>query len=100
MTYDRRLPCAGSPTAMELLSPRWTVPDHKRSDWWLGADESTVPGHLYRGDVGGGCIALGKNRVDIDGDGFKDVTSSKDTMKRFHNAMDGDKYAVLVVRNI
>ena len=47
-----------------------------------------------------GCIALGKNRVDINGDGFKDVTSSKDTMKRFHNAMDGDKYAVLVVRNI
>ena len=47
-----------------------------------------------------GCIALGKNRADIDGDGFKDVTSSKDTMKRFHKAMNGDKQAVLIVRNL
>tara|TARA_R110002020_G_scaffold227409_1_gene438035 strand:+ start:552 stop:749 length:198 start_codon:yes stop_codon:yes gene_type:complete len=47
-----------------------------------------------------GCIALGKNRVDIDGDGFKDVTSSKATMALFHKAMNGDKKAVLVVRNL
>jgi hypothetical protein len=29
-----------------------------------------------------GCIAVGKSHTDIDGDGLKDVTSSKDTMKK------------------
>lgn len=47
-----------------------------------------------------GCIALGNKRIDIDGDGYRDVTSSRKTMARFHKAMGGDKAAILVVNNI
>lgn len=47
-----------------------------------------------------GCIALGNKRTDIDGDGNKDVTSSRVTMARFHKAMDGDAEAVLIVKNL
>lgn len=34
-----------------------------------------------------GCIALGNKHVDIDGDGDPDVTSSRLTMKKFHDMM-------------
>lgn len=34
-----------------------------------------------------GCIALGVKHKDIDGDSRPDVTSSKDTMKKFHTLM-------------
>jgi len=47
-----------------------------------------------------GCIALGKNRVDIDNDGYYDVTSSRNTMKEFHNALNGDREAVLIVNDL
>lgn len=47
-----------------------------------------------------GCIALGNKRVDLDGDGYKDVTSSRDTMKRFHIALHGNTVARLEVRDI
>lgn len=47
-----------------------------------------------------GCIALGNKRLDIDHDGYHDVTSSRVTMKRFHEAMDGDKEAILIVNNL
>ena len=47
-----------------------------------------------------GCIALGKNRKDIDGDGYRDVTSSKVTMAEFHEAMDGDTKARLIIKDI
>lgn len=47
-----------------------------------------------------GCIALGQKRVDIDGDGYRDVTSSRKTMAAFHKAMGGDTKARLVVKNI
>lgn len=47
-----------------------------------------------------GCIALGNKRLDIDKDGYKDVTSSRDTMKRFHKAMGGDRKAILIVRDL
>ena len=47
-----------------------------------------------------GCIALGNKRLDIDNDGYKDVTSSRDTMKRFHTAMGGDRSAVLIVKDL
>lgn len=36
-----------------------------------------------------GCIALGENLTDIDGDGFRDVTNSKNTMKKFHKVLEG-----------
>lgn len=35
-----------------------------------------------------GCIALGNKHKDIDGDGDPDVTSSRDTMIKFHELMD------------
>lgn len=47
-----------------------------------------------------GCIALGNKRLDIDKDGYKDVTSSRDAMKRFHKAMGGDKTAILIIRDL
>lgn len=47
-----------------------------------------------------GCIALGNNRKDIDKDGYYDVTSSRDTMKRFHEAMGGDMQAILIVNDL
>ena len=34
-----------------------------------------------------GCIALGSKRYDLDNDGNKDVTSSRSTMSKFHNAL-------------
>ena len=47
-----------------------------------------------------GCIALGERRADIDKDGNLDVTSSKATMKKFHEAMGNDTEAVVVITNI
>jgi hypothetical protein len=47
-----------------------------------------------------GCIALGKNRSDINGDGFVDVTSSRATMKLFHQAMQGHRISSITVSNI
>ena len=47
-----------------------------------------------------GCIALGKDRRDIDGDGYKDVTSSRVTMAEFHTALRGDRSATLIVRDL
>ncbi len=46
-----------------------------------------------------GCIALGQNRRDIDNDGLKDVTSSKVTMKKFHEALDGEAQVDVIIRN-
>jgi hypothetical protein len=34
-----------------------------------------------------GCVAVGKDHIDIDKDGLKDVTSSKDTMKELLNIL-------------
>jgi len=51
-----------------------------------------------------GCIALGNKHIDIDRDGDPDVTSSRNTMKKFHELM--DKYVQpgmeveVVIRNI
>jgi hypothetical protein len=51
-----------------------------------------------------GCIALGANHKDIDGDGDPDVTSSLLTMKKFHNVMKkvlhSNGEAVLIINNI
>ena len=47
-----------------------------------------------------GCIALGSNRAEIDNDGYTDVTSSRKTMSKFHEAMGGDKDAVLIIKNL
>lgn len=47
-----------------------------------------------------GCIALGNSHVDIDGDGDKDVTSSRNTMKKFHKLMGDDTKALIVIKNV
>lgn len=46
-----------------------------------------------------GCIALGVKHKDIDGDGDPDITSSRDTMKKFHKAMSGSK-AKLIIKDL
>lgn len=47
-----------------------------------------------------GCIALGKNRKDLDNDGQRDVTSSRDTMKEFHQILSKYKKVTLEVINL
>jgi len=47
-----------------------------------------------------GCIALGKDRKDIDGDGYFDVTSSRITMGKFHEALDGDLHAKVIIQSV
>lgn len=46
-----------------------------------------------------GCISLGNKRVDLNKDGYKDVTSSRLAMSEFHKVMKG-KEAILIVKNI
>lgn len=47
-----------------------------------------------------GCIALGSNRIDIDGDGNLDVSNSKNTIDKFHKVMGNDTEAIIVISNI
>lgn len=47
-----------------------------------------------------GCIALGIKRKDIDNDGYYDVTSSRIAMAKFHEALKGDKKAILIVKDL
>ena len=47
-----------------------------------------------------GCIALGNKRIDINKDGYPDVTSSVDTMKKFHELLKGETEVKLIVKNI
>lgn len=46
-----------------------------------------------------GCIALGQDRIDIDNDGLIDITNSRNTMKKFHKALEGETQASLHVIN-
>jgi len=36
-----------------------------------------------------GCVAPGQDLVDIDKDGYMDVTDSRNTLKKFHKALEG-----------
>ena len=47
-----------------------------------------------------GCVSLGNNRKHIDGDLIMDVTSSRETMKKFHAALYPDTDAMLHIRNV
>lgn len=47
-----------------------------------------------------GCMALGNNRKHIDGDLILDVTSSGPTMSNFHQALTGQKEAILHVFDV
>ena len=44
-----------------------------------------------------GCLALGSGLADINNDGYNDVVNSKNTMKGFHNALNGELEALLVI---
>lgn len=44
-----------------------------------------------------GCIALGEKLTDINGDGFRDITSSKKTMKLFHETLKDLKEIELII---
>jgi len=44
-----------------------------------------------------GCISLGSRLMDIDKDGFHDVTSSGNTMLSFHLALKGETKAKLII---
>lgn len=47
-----------------------------------------------------GCIALGNKHIDIDGDGDPDVTSSRKTMKYFHEVMGTSTVAQVIITNL
>ena len=44
-----------------------------------------------------GCIALGDSLLDINNDGYNDITNSNKTMKSFHRVFGKDKVALLMV---
>lgn len=44
-----------------------------------------------------GCIILGVDHIDIDNDGYKDVTSSGATMRHLNNVMDEQQFSLKVV---
>ncbi len=46
-----------------------------------------------------GCIALGRDRRDLDADGLTDVTNSRNTMNEFHKVMEGFTESELHVIN-
>lgn len=47
-----------------------------------------------------GCIALGANRKDIDGDLVMDVTSSRETVNAFERALQGQKEVEIHIFNL
>lgn len=47
-----------------------------------------------------GCIALGESRVDIDGDGNKDVTNSIKTVNKFNEIMGNDTQARIIITTL
>lgn len=47
-----------------------------------------------------GCVALGKQEKNIDGDRVMDVNYSRITMERFHKALEGHKKAWLTVIDV
>lgn len=46
-----------------------------------------------------GCISLGRESVDINKDGYFDITSSASTMNAFHKVFSEDKEAILIIKN-
>ena len=44
-----------------------------------------------------GCIIVGREHLDIDGDGYRDVTSSRKTMREFNNALASNYFELRVV---
>ena len=44
-----------------------------------------------------GCIALGRSLADINKDGYNDVTSSRNTMKSFHKALESETRIEVII---
>jgi hypothetical protein len=47
-----------------------------------------------------GCIALGESRYDLNKDGTLDITSSRDTIAEFHEALRHYDYAQLIIEYV
>ena len=45
-----------------------------------------------------GCVSLGSRFTDINDDGYKDVTHSKNTMASFHQSLKGFKEVKLIIK--
>lgn len=46
-----------------------------------------------------GCIAPGVSLTDSDRDGYYDVTSSRNTLREFHNALKGESKTSIIIHN-
>ena len=44
-----------------------------------------------------GCVCVGKDHIDINNDGYKDVTNSKKTMRALNNAIPVNQFKLLVL---
>lgn len=44
-----------------------------------------------------GCVIVGREILDIDGDGYRDVTSSRKTLREFNNALQATSFELRVV---
>ena len=44
-----------------------------------------------------GCICVGRDHIDINGDGYRDTTSSKQTMRALNNAIPVNHYKLVVI---
>lgn len=64
-----------------------------------GRSECKVHNVNFARDLNG-CIGVGNNRKDIDGDGYHDVTDSKRTLAKFHEAMGNETRAVIIIKDI
>lgn len=80
----------------EYVAVRHTSPKFGECLWIQdvpGRSEILIHVANFRSDLRG-CIGVGESFVDIDGDGHKDVTSSKSTMNALLNELDGDLFAI------
>ena len=88
---DNRKNVSGIPLGTYPLMLEWS--NRFRKDLWEiynvpNRSECKIHSANYWFQLNG-CIALGRNRKDINKDGFADVTSSRQTMALFHKAMAG-----------
>lgn len=89
------------PVGMYELRKEWS-PKFQADLWEIygveGRSECKFHAANYWRDLNG-CVAPGMAVADIDGDGRMDVTSSRASLERFHEAMGDDTKAILVVKN-
>lgn len=97
---ERNVSCI--PTGMYLVKKEYS-PRFKKDLWEIydvpNRSECKFHAANYARQLNG-CIALGETRLDIDKDGQQDVTNSKETMRKFDEAMGEDKRAFVIITNI